>query len=239
MAAKYLGTFFDIHCGGEDHIMVHHPNEIAQMQACHNTRLANFWLHGYFLQLDGLKMSKSSGDFLRLQTIIDRGYDPLVYRYFCLGGHYRAKLTFNWQAMDGAATALQRLRTAVTQWPNPTEPDDTYLTQFTNQINDDLNMPRALAVMWNLVKSDLPDGVKKATLLVFDQILGLGMNEWQAEAEQPIPEAVQSLVGQRQEARAHKEWQQADALRDQIAAAGYDVVDTPNGPELKRRLARA
>ena len=239
MAAKYLGTFFDIHCGGEDHIMVHHPNEIAQTQACHGTRLANFWIHGYFLQLDGLKMSKSSSGFLRLQTILDRGYDPLVFRYFCLGGHYRAKITFNWQAMDGAAIALQRLRTAVAQWPDPTEPDETYVTQFTNQINDDLNMPRALAVMWNLVKSDLPAGGKKATLLVFDQILGLGIDTWQAEAEPPIPEAVQTLVGQRQEARANKAWQQADALRDQIAAAGYDVVDTPNGPELKRRTARA
>jgi cysteinyl-tRNA synthetase len=113
------------------------------------------------------------------------------------------------------------------------------VTQFTNQINDDLNMPRALAVMWNLVKSDLPAGVKKATILVFDQILGLGIDMWQAEAEPPIPEAVQTLVGQRQEARANKAWQQADALRDQIAAAGYDVVDTPNGPELKRRTARA
>jgi cysteinyl-tRNA synthetase len=162
-----------------------------------------------------------------------------VYRTFCLGGHYRAKLTFNWQAMDGAATALQRLRTAVTQWPNPTEPDETYLTQFTNQINDDLNMPRALAVTWNLVKSDLPDGVKKATILVFDRILGLGMAAWQAEAEQPVPADVQALVAQRQQARAAKAWPQADALRDQIAAAGYDVVDTPAGPELKRRAVRA
>ena len=219
--------------------MVHHPNEIAQTQACHNTRLANFWLHGYFLQLDGLKMSKSSGDFLRLQTLIDRGYDPLVYRYFCLGGHYRSKLTFNWQAMDGAATALQRLRTAVSQWPVPTQPDDTYLADFTNQVNDDLNMPRALAVMWNLVKSDLPSGVKKATIVEFDRVLGLGLAEWQPEAAQPIPDGVQALADQRQAARAAKNWAEADSLRDQIATAGYDVIDTPAGPELKRSAAGA
>ena len=239
MAAKYLGTFFDIHCGGEDHIMVHHPNEIAQSQACYGTRLANFWLHGYFLQLDGLKMSKSSGDFLRLQTVIDHGYDPLVYRTFCLGGHYRSKLTFNWQAMDSAATALQRLRTAVASYGNPTETDEAYVSQFTAQINDDLNMPRALAVTWQLVKSNLPDGVKKATILEFDRVLGLGLADWQAEAELPIPEAVQALVSQRQEARAEKNWQLADTLRDQIAAAGFDVIDTSDGPELKRKNIHA
>lgn len=241
MASKYLGTYFDIHCGGEDHIMVHHPNEIAQSQACYQTNLANFWMHGYFLQLDGMKMSKSSGDFLRLQTIIDRGYDPLVYRYLLLSGHYRSKITFNWQGMDGAAAALLRLRTAVYHWNKPTEPDDNYVAQFTNQINDDLNMPRALAVTWQLVKSDLPDGVKKATILVFDQILGLGLADWQPETavSQPIPAEITALLAQRQQARTDKAWQLADALREQIAAAGYDVVDTPNGSELKRRRSDA
>ena len=242
MATKYLGPFFDIHCGGEDHIMVHHPNEIAQSQACHGTRLANFWMHGYFLLLEGLKMSKSAGDFLRLQTIIDKGYDPLVYRYICLSGHYRAKITFNWQGMDGAAAALQRLRTAVFSWADPTEPDETALAQFTKEINDDLNMPRALAVTWNLVKSDLPDGVKKATILLFDQVLGLGLANWQPEtavSTEQIPDAVRTLLRQRQQARADKAWAQADALRDQIAAAGFEVVDTPDGPELKRSSGNA
>ncbi|HSR29390.1 MAG TPA: cysteine--tRNA ligase, partial [Anaerolineae bacterium] len=110
MAAKYLGPFFDIHCGGEDHIMVHHPNEIAQTQACHGTRLANFWMHGYFLQIDSSRMGKSEGNFLRLEMLIDRGYDPLAWRFFCLSAHYRAKLNFAWEALDGAATALDRLR---------------------------------------------------------------------------------------------------------------------------------
>src|SRR5574341_328049 len=133
MAAKYLGEFFDIHCGGEDHIPVHHTNEIAQTQACHGTRLANFWMHGYFLQMqsdepedadDGFKrMGKSEGNFLRLQTLIDRGYDPLVWRFFCLSAKYRHKLNFNWQALDGAATALNRLRMAAYEWGSPGEID--------------------------------------------------------------------------------------------------------------------
>src|SRR5512139_4087994 len=94
MSSKYPGSFFDIHCGGEDHISVHHPNEIAQTQACHGTRLANFWLHGYFLQLDEAKMAKSAGGFLRIQTLLDKGYDPLAYRFFCLSAQYRTRLNF-------------------------------------------------------------------------------------------------------------------------------------------------
>ena len=107
MSAKYLGPFFDIHCGGEDHIPVHHTNEIAQTEACYGTRLANFWMHGYFLQLDEAKMSKSSGEFLRLQMLIDKGYDPLAYRFFCLSASYRAKLNFSWEGLDGAARRSQ------------------------------------------------------------------------------------------------------------------------------------
>ncbi|NUM74290.1 cysteine--tRNA ligase, partial [candidate division KSB1 bacterium] len=113
MSEKYLGPFFDIHCGGEDHITVHHTNEIAQTEACHGTRLANFWMHGYFLQLDDAKMAKASGEFLRVQTLIDRGYDPLAYRMLCLGAHYRTQLNFTWESLDGAETALQRLRTTM------------------------------------------------------------------------------------------------------------------------------
>ena len=119
MAVKYLGPYFDIHCGGEDHIMVHHPNEIAQTQACHNTRLANFWMHGYFLQIDAGRMGKSMGNFLRLQTLIDEGYEPLVWRFLCIGAHYRSKLNFTWEGLAGAATALNRLRLAAHGWGEP------------------------------------------------------------------------------------------------------------------------
>src|SRR5215510_11747147 len=116
MATTYLGPFFDIHCGGEDHIAVHHPNEMAQTEVCHGTRLANFWLHGSFLQLDDARMAKSAGDFLRLQTVVERGYDPLAYRFFCLSAHYHTTLHFTWEGLDGAATALHRIRTAAHEW---------------------------------------------------------------------------------------------------------------------------
>jgi cysteinyl-tRNA synthetase len=234
MAARYLGPYFDIHCGGEDHIMVHHPNEMAQTQACHGTRLANFWMHGYFLNIDTGRMGKSLGNFLRLQTLIDEGYDPLAWRYFCLGAHYRSKVNFNWEALDGAATALQRLRTAAHEWGLPGQPDGAFLAEFTAQVNDDLNLPRALAVMWDLSKSNLPAAVKKATLLQFDRVLGLGLEAWRP-AVSVAPSDVLALVEQRQQARRAKRWAEADALRAQIEAHGFEIEDTPQGPQLRTR----
>jgi cysteinyl-tRNA synthetase len=231
MAAKYLGPFFDIHCGGEDHIPVHHTNEIAQTQACHGTTLANFWMHGYFLQLDNMKMAKSAGEFLRLKTLVDRGYDPLAYRYFCLGGHYRSKLTFSWEGMDGATAGLNRLRKAYNGWGEAGAVDEEFADRFLVEINADLNMPRALAVAWELTRSDLPESRKKATMDLFDRVLGLGVADWKP-LEESIPEEIMALVTQRQQARADKRWADADTLRDEIAAAGYQVDDTPEGPQV-------
>ena len=235
MSAKYLGHYFDIHCGGEDHITVHHTNEIAQTMACYETRLANFWLHGYFLQLDSSKMSKSSGEFLRLQVLIDKGYDPLAYRFFCFSASYRAKLNFNWEGMDGAATALTRLRSAVYELGEPGAVDENLLDQFCAAINDDLNMPRAIALAWDVLRSDRPAAVKKATLLHFDRVYGLRLGEWQPKEDEKISAAYQVLLAERQKARAEKRWKDADAIRDQINAAGYEVIDTPQGPKLKQK----
>jgi cysteinyl-tRNA synthetase len=233
MSAKYLGPYFDIHCGGEDHIPVHHTNEIAQTQACHGTRLANFWMHGYFLQLEGDKMSKSSGEFLRLQALIDRGYDPMAYRFFCLSASYRAKLTFNWESLEGAARALDRLRSAVYELGAAGNVDEDYLDRFCQAANEDLNMPRATAQAWDVLRSNLPAPVKKATLLAFDQILGLELGAWQPKEEE-IPVEFAMLLEERQRARAEKRWKDADAIRDQITSAGYELLDTPQGPRLKK-----
>ena len=232
MAAKYLGPYFDIHCGGEDHVPVHHTNEIAQAQACYDTRLAEFWLHGAFLQLDGEKMSKSSGDFLRLESLVEEGYDPLAYRFFCLGARYRAKLSFSWESLAGAATALDRLRAAAHAWGAPSEPDDRYVAAFKERVEDDLNMPRVLALCWELVADDLPDAAKKATLLHFDQVMGLGLADWTPQ-EEDVPDAIHALAAQRQQARDAKDWATADALRDEITAAGYEIEDTPQGPNIR------
>jgi cysteinyl-tRNA synthetase len=234
MSAKYLGPFFDIHCGGEDHIPVHHTNEIAQTEACFGTRLANFWMHGYFLQLDEAKMSKSSGEFLRLQVLIDRGYDPLAYRFFTLSAHYRAKLNFAWEGLDSAATSLDRLRNQVYEWGAPGTVDEEYVGKFKNQINDDLNMPRALAVTWDLARSNLPAATKKGTILLFDRVLGLNLAGWQP-LQVEIPNEILALVQQRQAARSEKRWADADVLRLQVTQAGYEIEDTPQGARVKPR----
>jgi cysteinyl-tRNA synthetase len=233
MSVKYLGSFFDIHCGGEDHITIHHTNEIAQTEACFGTRLANFWMHGYFLQLsEDTRMSKSGGGFLRVLSLIERGYDPLAYRLFCLSAHYRAKLNFSWDGIDASAKSLDRLRVVAYAWGQPGTADGDYLARFSEPINEDLNMPRAMAVTWDLVKSALPAPVKKATLLEFDKVLGLGLAGW-APAEEKIPDKILDLVEKRLLARREKRWKDADALRDQICAAGYTLEDTPQGPRVK------
>jgi cysteinyl-tRNA synthetase len=232
MSAKYLGTFFDIHCGGEDHIPVHHPNEIAQTQACHGTNLANFWMHAYFLQLSEEKMAKSSGKFLRLQTLIESEVDPLAYRFFCMSAHYRTKLNFTWESLRGAEVSLDRLRRLAYEWGEPGNLDEVFADRFAAHINDDLNMPRAVAVVWDMVKSDLPPSQKKATLLFFDRILGLDLAVW-APQEEEIPQDILTLVDERQKARQEKNWQQADSLREKVIAAGYEIEDTPHGPKVK------
>jgi len=231
MSAKYLGPYFDIHAGGEDHISVHHSNEIAQTQACYGTRLANFWMHGYFLQVDTGRMGKSAGNFVRLQDVVDRGYDPLAYRYLCLGAHYRSRLTFSWDALDGAATALERLRETVYGWGEPGVVSEAWMTAFSDQVNDDLNTTRGLAVAWDLAKSALTNADKKATLLRFDEVLGLGLGDWRPAG---VPEDVMALVAQRDAARAARQWGEADRLRDAIAEAGYEVRDTPEGAVVRK-----
>ncbi len=234
MAVKYLGTQFDIHCGGKDHIPVHHSNEIAQSQVCHGTRLANYWIHGYFLEVDQSKMSKSSGDFLRLQTLEDRGYDPLAYRYLCLTANYRSDLKFTWESLDAAATTLNRLRTAAHSWGPPGEPDLDLLGEFNTKVARDLNTPKALAVVWAMVKHDLSPAVRKATILEMDRVLGLGLADW-APQDQIIPEQVQLLATQRDQARADCNWSRADLLRDQIKALGFEIEDSSAGTIIKPR----
>ena len=234
MSAKYLGPLFDIHCGGEDHIPVHHTNEIAQTQACYDTRLANFWMHGYFLMIDAERMAKSSGEFLRLKALIERGYDPLAYRFFCLNAHYRSKLAFSWTSLNAATTALDRLRSIYDGWDAPGSVDASFQARFAAEINDDLSMPRAMAVTWDLVKSDLPSSVKRATLLDFDRVLGLDLAGWQPPRA-CIPDNVMALVAERQSARGESDWAKADVLRDQIREAGYEVEDTAEGPRVRAR----
>ena len=235
MAQKYLGNFFDVHCGGEDHIPVHHTNEIAQTEARVGTRLANFWMHGYFLLANDAKMAKSAGEFLRLKSLTDRGYDPLAYRYLCLTAHYRSQLNFTFDALDAAATALERMRRGFHALPAGGEPDAAYVDRFTVEINEDLNIPKALALAWELLRGDVVDlRVTKATLAAFDRVFGLGLEAWQPKQE-TIPEVVRALAAARAAARAAKQWVEADRLRAELRAAGWEVEDEPDGYALKRR----
>ena len=240
MAQKYLGDFFDIHCGGEDHISVHHTNEIAQTEARVGTRLANFWMHGYFLLLNDAKMAKSAGEFLRVQSLVDRGYDPLAYRYLCLTGHYRGQLNFTWDALDAAATALDRLRQGVyaLRDAGTAAPDAELVLRFGNDLNDDLNLPRALAVAWEALRGDLAPAVKRATLLRFDSVLGLGLAQWSPRVD-AVPGDVQALADARAAARKAKDWTEADRLRGLLNAAGWDMEDKADGYALKKRASVA
>ncbi|MDH5247042.1 MAG: cysteine--tRNA ligase, partial [Betaproteobacteria bacterium] len=236
MAQKYLGDYFDIHCGGEDHIPVHHTNEIAQTEARVGTRLANFWLHGYFLLSNDAKMAKSAGEFLRIAYLVEQGYDPLAYRYLCLTAHYRGQLNFTWDALDSAAIALDRMRNGVYALREAGEaaPDAALVERFTNDVNDDLNLPRALAVAWEALRGDLPPAVKRATLLRFDRVFGLGLATWVPKQE-TVPDAVTVLAEARLAARRAKNWPEADRLRADLHAAGWEMEDRPDGYALKKR----
>ncbi len=233
MSAKYLGDFFDIHCGGEDHIPIHHTNEIAQTEASLGTRLANFWMHGYFLQVEDAKMAKSSGEFLTLDVVADKGYHPMVFRYFCFTAHYRTQMAFSWESLEAAKVALIRLYRAAWSWGEPGEISEEYMTRFNDFLNDDLNMPRALAVIWELIRSDEPDDVKKATILACDEVLGLDIAAWEPE-DFDVPDEVIELLEQREIARKGKDWQKADELRDKISELGFAVEDTREGPKVTK-----
>ena len=235
MAAKYLGPLFDIHCGGKDHIPIHHSNEIAQAHACYGTNLSNYWMHGYFLQTDKNKMSKSSGEFLRTATLIEKDYDPIAYRYLCLLAHYRSDIAFSWEGLDSATTALGRMRDAYYAWDDSGSVVKAYEEKFRQYVNDDLNTSRVIALIWELIKDKaVTDADKKATVTLFDEVLGLQLAEWAPAAAAEIPDEIMALAKARQEARAAKDWAAADAARDGLAERGYEVVDTPDGFEVRR-----
>ncbi|WLI90515.1 cysteine--tRNA ligase [Massilia sp. R2A-15] len=229
MSTRYLGALFDIHIGGEDHISVHHSNEIAQHEACHDHPPARYWLHGAFLKLEGGdKMSKSDGGFLRLATLMERGFDPMAYRYLVLSAHYRSPLAFSWDALDAAQTALGRLRQAYYRLPAEGQPDPAYKEAMLAELNHDLNTAKALALMWEVLKSSLPGDVQKATISWLDQTLGLNLDRW-VPAAHTVPQAVQALIAARDLARSEKRWADADSLRAHIEAEGFAVRDTAAG----------
>lgn len=242
MSMRYLGDKMDIHCGGVDAINVHHTNEIAQSEACTGHPWVNYWLHGEFLLLKNVgKMSKSKGNFLTLQSLIDEGYDPLDYRYFCLSAHYRTQLQFSFEALDSARTARTAINQRLIDLYNKTTTSEilselgkTYRNEFYENATNDLSMPKALAVVWNCLKdTNLSDGEKLKLAFDFDTVLGLKLEETCSKSLVIAPEVL-VLIEKRKEARENKDWAASDLLRDEILKAGYRVKDIGNKTEVTK-----
>ena len=245
MSSEYLGDHFDIHCGGIDAIPVHHTNEIAQSEAAFGVKpWVDYWCHGEFLLNDKGKMSKSSGEFLTLSVLVDKGYDPLDYRYFCLTGHYRSQLKFSFESLDQARSARQTLVRKIAQYRKECTPAAVldgktrgYLDSFYEAMFNDLKAPQALGVLWSMLRDpSLADDQKLAAVLDMDSILGLSLDRVEAVQDEGAvadSEALE-LLARRSEAKKAKDWAQADEIRDRLYRMGYKVVDTPSGPQLER-----
>ncbi|MEW6610464.1 MAG: cysteine--tRNA ligase [Patescibacteria group bacterium] len=263
MSMKYLGETFDIHAGGIDHIPVHHTNEIAQAEASTGKPFVHWWVHGEFLQINEGRMGKSEGNLLRLQSLIDKGYDPLAYRYFTFSAHYRQKLNFSYEALDAAQTSLEKLTELAASYLQGSPPKDEenkqsiisppkkgenkregfgigcaeYEQRFMDAVNDDLNIPQALSIVWELVKSDYPASAKKASLLKFDKILGLNLAQAVSKKIEidDLPKDMQELMRQREQLRAQKKFAEADELRTVLHTKGYIIEDTSEGQIVKQK----
>lgn len=236
-----LGQPFDIHTGGVDHINVHHTNEIAQSEGAFGKPLARFWLNGEFLLVDQSKMAKSESNFLTLETIIKKGFNPLAFRYLVLTSHYRSKLNFTWKSLEAAQNALNNLysilRTSdVQKLPSILMTSDVQKLRkkFLTVISDDLNTPKALSIVWQIIKDNrLSSAAKKQLLLEFDKILGLGLDKIKPIK---IPQKIKKLAAQREKLRVNKQFIQADRLRKKIEKLGYRIEDTVSGLRVRKKL---
>jgi cysteinyl-tRNA synthetase len=226
MGMKYLGIPFDIHTGGIDHIPIHHTNEIAQAEAAYNKSLARYWLHAEFLNLKS-KMAKSEGNIVLIDDLTKKGINPLAFRYLCLTCHYRSKLTFSWESLKAAQNALENLYERVTSLQRSVQRYDKEKKEFLKYINDDLDTPKALALVWTLIKEEK---INKETLLDFDKVLGLGLNKVK---KQFVPVKIKELAEQREKYRKEKNFKKADLIRKQIEKQGYLIEDTDKGPNIR------
>ncbi len=236
MSMKELGQQFDIHCGGVDHIAVHHENEIAQSEAATGKHpFVKYWLHGEFLILPGKRMGKSEGNAVTVQGVVDRGINPLAFRFLVLQAHYRQPLNFTWEALKAAAEGYRSLVNRVSDLGSEAKIGCAELEQrFTAAINDDLNTPQALAALQDVLKTDYPNRAKRQSINVMDRVLGLGLSDLAAEPIPVTPE-LQTLLDQRERARQAKDFKRSDQLRQKIMSLGYTVEDTPAGPRLRKK----
>lgn len=240
MSMKFLGDQLDIHCGGTDHIDVHHTNEIAQSEAATGKPFFNFWMHGAFLIIQGgKKMAKSEGNFLTLENaFLKKDINPLVYRFASFLTHYRKPMEYSHEGIEAARNGLLHVQNQVRQIVAAGVDAETsvsveFKNKFSEAINDDLNMPRAMAVIQEMLKSKISDAQKYRTILDFDRVLGLQLDE--LDQVQALPEAVQKLAAARQQARQAKDFAASDQLRAEIEALGYQVQDTKDGMKVVKK----
>ncbi|MFZ2522590.1 MAG: cysteine--tRNA ligase [Minisyncoccia bacterium] len=225
MARKYLGQPFDVHTGGIDHIPVHHNNEIAQSESAYDVPLANYWLHNAHLKMGEEKMAKSGGNFVKLKTLREKNIDPIALKYVFLSARYSSPLQFSLEALEGAQSAINKLREKVVSLPNGGK---IVKTDFQKYINDDLDTPSALALVWEILKNEkVADEDKKATTLDFDRVLGLRLDQIETYE---IPDEVTNFVKEREDARERKDFTKSDELREKIESLGFVVKDTEKGP---------
>jgi cysteinyl-tRNA synthetase len=253
MSMKYLGEQFDIHAGGIDHIPVHHTNEIAQSEGATGSKWVNYWLHNEFLVLSGAKMAKSKGGFLTLQVLVDAGYEPLDYRYFLLGAHYRSQLQFSYEALDSARASRRSLVDRIITLKEKVNPAaasgglasaplgplaSKYIEAFTGHLCQDLATPRALAELWGLARdNDIAPGEVLAAIGRMDEVLGLGLLESKrpeaAAVEPGLAAEIEGLIAARAEAKKSKDWARADAIRVELKFKGVLLEDGPAGTTWK------
>lgn len=246
MIFKLLGRQIDIHTGGIDHIPVHHNNEIAQAEAATQKQYVRYWLHNDFLTIEGKKVSKSLGNTIYLRNLIERGFNPLSYRYLLLTSHYRSQTNFTWTSLESAQTALTRLyRTFFEELPQSGSPSAAFIAAFTDAIGNDLDTPKAIALMWEMLKdSGFTPEEKHGNVLYADRVLGLGLRDGKKRLgdmkslnvlpASDLPTDVKALVDARQAARDAKDFAESDRLRDELKEKGYSLEDGPDGQIVRK-----
>lgn len=239
MSRKYLGDTFDIHTGGVDHIPIHHENEIAQSEALLGHPAVHYWMHVEFMQVDGRKMSKSLGNTYTLDELEEKGYSPMDFRYFCLNTHYRKKLNFTFEGMDGAKTAYSRLLALVGACKHAesgtTDPEiiRQFDKAFLDAVSDDLNIPLGLGELWTLLKNPPSHDIYDAAMRA-DKVLALSLDKCDEKKDDDVPADIRDIAERRFAARKAKNWAESDALRAELAEKGWSVADSKDGYTLKK-----
>jgi len=239
MSKKFLGNTFDIHCGGIDHISIHHTNEIAQSESCNEVPLANYWMHSAFLEDKG-KMSKSKGEFITVQNLIEKGFSALDFRYLCLGTHYKKRLLFKYEILQDAKNSLQNLRNKILDLRNEKSNIETniesikeYNRKFNYAINNDLNLSEALAVVWILLEDKEINNVEKLNLIFdFDKIFGLDLNQ---KENNNIPQEIKKMFEERNKEKLNKNFTVSDQIRKKISELGYEIIDTKQDSIIRKK----